>query len=209
MNLRFPRQLPFALMSGLLLVSMLHAQTEIVPVSPNIPVNRDRLPDGLVMMGGKVYEVRGGVATPLDHDLVMTISPTTITGFDQVPRKLAPDQMLTMDGRIVQMPSGIVLAPPPPPPLTPEQARNLPRSVSGENVSGLAPTPPPQSRTVIAPRPAPRPPTTVTTTVSTTIPANPAKPPVVQEKTTVFDPKQVNDGSIEAAGTGTRRRSNQ
>jgi hypothetical protein len=215
--------------AGLLPVA---AQTAISPAAGSTATVEELAPQGFMMLGGRVFVVRQGQAAPLDGELALRVSPGGITGFDQVARTLAPGQMLTMDGRIVAAPEGLVVAPPPPQ-IDPAEARILDRGVRGENISGLAPArPAPPAEPVASQR-------AVTTTTTTTAPAaaatsaaaplpQPVAPPSAStgvpapaagrgtrvpgangdrfSAPTVFDPGQVNDGSIEAAGTGTRRR---
>jgi hypothetical protein len=146
-----------------------------------------------------------------------------------VSRVLAPDQMLTMDGRVIAAPEGLVVAAPPPR-VDPADARLMDRGVRGENISGLAPARPAPPAAAERPATTAAAPaqTTTATTVTTAAPPQPVAPPSANVSAplpaagrganmpgasgdrfntpTVFDPNQVNDGSIEAAGTGTRRR---
>ncbi|HYF35176.1 MAG TPA: hypothetical protein VD994_07820 [Prosthecobacter sp.] len=201
------------------------AQTAISPAAgPTTAVNA-ALPEGFIMINGKVHMVQKGRAVPLNQELTLRVTPTGITGFDQTPRTLSNDTMLTMDGRVVPIPEGLVIAPPPPR-ISDEAARNLDAGVSGENLSGLAPgrSAPPPTRvtttvTTQAPAPARGTPTTSVTEVVTgqspaaaAVPAPAASAPAASPGRTsatpagtVFDPNAVNDGTIEAAGTGTRR----
>jgi hypothetical protein len=195
------------------------AQTAISPAASTTPDVNSAAPDGFVMINGKVHVVHQGQAVPLDREMTLRVTPTGITGFDQRPRNLTGENMLTMDGRVVPAPQGLVIAPPLPK-INAEDARHLDSGVAGENVSGLAPAQPIRRSAAVSPAPPARisgvpatnpvtqpalvpvtPPveSTVTTTTTAVRPTAPAR------AATVFDPTVTNDGSIEAAGTGTRR----
>jgi hypothetical protein len=195
------------------LATCLAAFSTSVSVAQNAPP-----PEGFVMINGKVHIVQQGQAIPLDRELTLRVTPGGIMGFDQLPRTLTTDNMLTMDGRVVPAPAGLIVAPPAPK-LSAEAARNLDSGVTGENISGLAPAQPAGRPATAAPNPAPariQPGATTTTTTTVVVPQVAAEPvpqpapatkpaPPAPPSGTVFDPNAVNDGSIEAAGTGTRK----
>ncbi len=73
-----------------------------VATSPDAPTQ-----DGFIMLGGQVYQIRNGQATPLQRDVYLKISPTGITGFDGRPLELPSGFMFTTDGRMIATPSGV------------------------------------------------------------------------------------------------------
>lgn len=121
------------------------AQTALSPAAGSTvtPTQTNRQ-DGFIVRNGVMHLVRNGIAAPLDREMTLKVTPQGITGFDEVFRRLTPDAMLTMDGRIINPPADIVFSavPPPPPPATPQQTgteRRLDRGVTGQNTSGLYP----------------------------------------------------------------------
>ncbi|MDZ4289286.1 MAG: hypothetical protein U0984_15075 [Prosthecobacter sp.] len=102
-------------------------------ISPN-----QVMPDGFIMIAGRTYTVRNGVALPLDHEMILRVTPTGVIGFDQLPRTITSNAMLTMDGRIVAAPERLVF-----PPVVQQvvtiDTRLQDRGVYGANLSGLSP----------------------------------------------------------------------
>lgn len=120
------------------------AQTALSPAAGSTvtPAQANRQ-DGFIVRNGVMHLVRNGVAAPLDREMTLKVTPQGVTGFDEVFRRLTPDAMLTMDGRIITPPADIVFAvvPQPLPPTTSqtEAERRLDRGVTGQNTSGLYP----------------------------------------------------------------------
>lgn len=114
----------------------LHGQTTS-PAAGSTVVPNQAPTDGFIMAGGKTYVVRRGVATPLEQEITLRITPTAIVGFDQVPRTITSNAMLTMDGRIVAAPQGLTF--PPVRQLIGMDPRLQDRGVYGSNLSGLSP----------------------------------------------------------------------
>lgn len=119
--------------------------------------------EGFTLFNGKMYRIANGQAVPVTEDKTLRISSSGATDFVGQPLKIPAGSMLTVDGRVVPMPGGIrftdgsaATTDPNPPPATPANAgaaadrASLPplggnpgspdRGVTGENLSGLAPT---------------------------------------------------------------------
>lgn len=63
---------------------------------------------GIIIVGGAVYTIESGRATPLREAMTLQVDPSgTLTGFDGRPQQIPAGQMLTMDGRFTQIPTGI------------------------------------------------------------------------------------------------------
>lgn len=99
--------------------------------------------DGITVVNDRAYVLRNGQATPLSGNLTWTISPDgVVTGLDGQKRKLSDRTLLTMDGRIIPAPPGVVFpaAPTAPADFGREAVQGPARSgTRGENLSGLAP----------------------------------------------------------------------
>jgi hypothetical protein len=120
---------------GLAQISPLFAQSDLPGGSTTA--------DGYVVRNNQIYQLRNGQATPLVNEVTMSIKPSgEITGFDGQTRRMSENTVLTMDGRIVPAPPGVVFPAPLPGANADGRALDARRSqpaVTGENVSGLAP----------------------------------------------------------------------
>jgi hypothetical protein len=116
----------------------------IPPTAGPAPSLQQQKPDGFIMVGGKTYIVRQGVAMPLDQELILRVTPSGVIGFDGRPRTITSNAMMTSDGQIVALPRGIVFSQQRPAIVDTNVAiagdpRLQDRGVYGQNVSGLAP----------------------------------------------------------------------
>lgn len=120
---------------------MLLPAQNISPAAGSTILPTQAAPEGFVMVAGKVYAVRQGVATPLDREITLRVTPNGIIGFDQRPRSITSNAMMTLDGTIVAAPRSLTfVAPTPAAPAAPDP-RLQDRGVYGFNLSGLAPSP--------------------------------------------------------------------
>lgn len=134
------------------------------PVDPDAPRLEVQTPaDGFTLFNGKMYRIANGQAMPVTEDKTLRITSSGATDFSGQPLKIPAGSMLTLDGRVVPMPGGIrftdgsaATTDPNPPPATAANAgaaadrASLPplggnpgypdRGVTGENLSGLAPS---------------------------------------------------------------------
>lgn len=134
------------------------------PADPDAPRFEVQTPtEGFTLFNGKMYRIGNGQAVPVTEEKTLRVSSTGATDFAGQPLKLPAGSMLTLDGRVVPVPGGIrftdgssATTDPNPPPATPANAgaaadrASLPplggnpgypdRGVTGENLSGLAPS---------------------------------------------------------------------
>src|SRR5262245_53908965 len=69
----------------------------VIPANPPIVVGQD----GFVIVNGRVYQIRGGQATPVQREMSFVVTPTKITAFDGRAVVVPEGQMITTDGRLV------------------------------------------------------------------------------------------------------------
>jgi hypothetical protein len=130
-----------ATVAACLLAPLAQSAPNVSPAAgPGLSPNR-AMPEGFIMINGLTYSVHNGVATPLQAPVVMRITPNGIVGFDDVPRMITNNAMLTLDGRVVAAPDRLLA---PPPLLLTQFAtadnRLAPGNVAwGNSLSGLAP----------------------------------------------------------------------
>ncbi|MDB6074312.1 MAG: hypothetical protein JWO89_1952, partial [Verrucomicrobiaceae bacterium] len=96
------------------------------------------VPEGFVVLDGKTYFVRSGQASAVSQTTAETARRNGIANLDTLPTTLKAGTMMTLDGKIVPIPSGVVFSKQVnPDPVGDERA--LERAISSQNTTPLAP----------------------------------------------------------------------
>ena len=118
---------------GLLGASSLRGQT--VQTTPSAPLQSGgAVNDGYILLHGQIYIVRGSTAYPYAGDITQVISPASA-------KTLREGYLLSSNGSLVTIPSGLSYSQTPAPAMSPQAERSeATRPVTGENTSGLVPS---------------------------------------------------------------------
>ena len=97
------------------------------------------VPEGFVVIDEKVYYIRDGKAVPPDRATSIRAAKNGIKALDKLPVILGKKDMMTMEGKVIPLPSGVVFmrSNSPPPDVVDERAAE--RAITTQNTTGLAP----------------------------------------------------------------------